>query len=192
MTKEQINMLAAIRSSRRECHQLIDSQFDRLISHLLEESGPELRGNERVLTLAALPEVFKGRQPVSLILPSGTEVKTPTWEKAVTAILHDCGSNPRHHKRMLELRGQTFGNFRPLLSAAPEGMDAPLKIDEELYWESSFDTEVVLGNLSGKLLPKVGYDYQGVVVRYRDPQLGSTATEKVQESKAQVEQTLSL
>ena len=31
-----------------------------------------------------------------------------------------------------------------------------------------------------------------VVVRYRDPQMGSTAAEEVQESKAQVEQAFSL
>lgn len=192
MTKEQITVLAGIESSRRECHQLIDSRFDALTSRLLEESGSELKGDECALTLAAPPEVFKGKKPVSLILPSGAEVNTPTWKKAVTAILRDCGSDPRRHERMLELRGRTFGNFRPLLAAAPEGMDAPLKIDEELYWESKFDTEALLRNLIDKLLFKAGYDYQGVVVRYRDPQLGSATTEEAQEYTAQPGQTLSL
>ena len=65
---------------------------------------------------------------------------------------------------MLELRGRVFGNFRPLLAQAPEGMGAPLKIDEGLYWESKFDTEALLKNLTGKLLCRVGYDYQGIAV----------------------------
>ena len=191
MTKEQITVLAEIERIRRECRQLVDSKFDALTSRVLEEGGAELKEDERVLTLAAMPSAFKGKKPVSLILPGGAEVNTPSWKKAVTAILQDCNSNPRRHKWMLELRGRVFGNFRPLLAKTPEGMGAPLKIDEGLYWESKFDTEAMLRNLTDKLLSKVGYDYQGVVVRYLDPQLRPTAVEEVQEYPVQMGQMLS-
>ena len=191
MTKEQITVLAEIERIRRECRQLVDSKFDALISRVLEEGGSELKEDERVLTLAAMPSAFKGKKPVSLILPGGAEVNTPSWKKAVTAILQDCNSDPRRHKWMLELRGRVFGNFRPLLAETPEGMGAPLKIDEGLYWESKFDTEALLGNLTDKLLSKVGYGYQGVVVRYLDPQLRPTAVEEVQEYTVQMGQMLS-
>lgn len=191
MTKEQITVLAEIERIRRECRQLVDSKFDALTSRVLEEGGAELKEDERVLTLAAMPSAFKGKKPVSLILPGGAEVNTPSWKKAVTAILQDCNSDPRRHKWMLELRGRVFGNFRPLLAKTPEGMGAPLKIDEGLYWESKFDTEAMLRNLTDKLLSKVGYDYQGVVVRYLDPQLRPTAVEKVQEYPVQMGQILS-
>ena len=191
MTKEQITVLAEIERIRRECRQLVDSKFDALTSRVLEEGGVELKEDERVLTLAAMPSAFKGKKPVSLILPGGAEVNTPSWKKAVTAILQDCNSDPRRHKWMLELRGRVFGNFRPLLAKTPEGMGAPLKIDEGLYWESKFDTEAMLRNLTDKLLSKVGYDYQGVVVRYLDPQLRPTAVEEVQEYPVQMGQMLS-
>ena len=191
MTKEQITVLADIERIRRECRQLVDSKFDALTSRVLEEGGAELKEDERVLTLAAMPSAFKGKKPVSLILPGGAEVNTPSWKKAVTAILQDCNSDPRRHKWMLELRGRVFGNFRPLLAKTPEGMGAPLKIDEGLYWESKFDTEAMLRNLTDKLLSKVGYDYQGVVVRYLDPQLRPTAVEEVQEYPVQMGQMLS-
>ena len=191
MTKEQITVLAEIERIRRECRQLVDSKFDALTSRVLEEGGAELKEDERVLTLAAMPSGFKGKKPVSLILPGGAEVNTPSWKKAVTAILQDCNSDPRRHKWMLELRGRVFGNFRPLLAKTPEGMGAPLKIDEGLYWESKFDTEAMLRNLTDKLLSKVGYDYQGVVVRYLDPQLRPTAVEEVQEYPVQMGQMLS-
>lgn len=191
MTKEQITVLAEIERIRRECRQLVDSKFDTLTSRVLAEGGAELKEDERVLTLAAMPSAFKGKKPVSLILPGGAEVNTPSWKKAVTAILQDCNSDPRRHKWMLELRGRVFGNFRPLLAKTPEGMGAPLKIDEGLYWESKFDTEAMLRNLTDKLLSKVGYDYQGVVVRYLDPQLRPTAVEEVQEYPVQMGQILS-
>lgn len=192
MTKEQIAVLAEIESIRRECHQLIDSKFDALASRVLEEGGAELKEDERVLTLAAMPSAFKGKKPVSLILPGGAEVNTPSWKKAVTAILQDCNSDPRRHRWMLELRGRVFGNFRPLLAKTPEGMAAPLKIDEGLYWESKFDTEALLRNLTDKLLCKVGYDYQGIVIRYLDPQLVSITVEETQENTVQMDQRLSL
>lgn len=191
MTKEQITVLAEIERIRRECRQLVDSKFDALTSRVLEEGGAELKEDERVLTLAAMPSAFKGKKPVSLILPGGAEVNTPSWKKAVTAILQDCNSDPRRHKWMLELRGRVFGNFRPLLAETPEWMGAPLKIDEGLYWESKFDTEAMLRNLTDKLLSKVGYDYQGVVVRYLDPQLRPTVVEEVQEYPVQMGQMLS-
>lgn len=191
MTKEQITVLAEIERIRRECRQLVDSKFDALTSRVLEEGGAELKEDERVLTLAAMPSAFKGKKPVSLILPGGAEVNTPSWKKAVTAILQDCNSDPRRHKWMLELRGRVFGNFRPLLAKTPEWMGEPLKIDEGLYWESKFDTEAMLRNLTDKLLSKVGYDYQGVVVRYLDPQLRPTVVEEVQEYPVQMGQMLS-
>ena len=59
-------------------------------------------------------------------------------------------------------------------------------------WESKFDTEALLRNLTDKLLCKVGYDYQGVVIRYLDPQLGATTAEETQENTVQMDQRLSL
>lgn len=160
--------LAAIEDCRRECRRLVDDRCGALLRRLLLEEGYASEDSERVLTLAALPERFKGTKPVALILPGGAEVRTPAWKKAVAAILRDCDGDPGRHERMLELRGNVFGNFRPLLAETPEGMGAPLKIAEGLYWESKFDTEALLRNLTGKLLYPVGYDCQGVVIRFRD------------------------
>ncbi len=172
MANTQADTLSMIEACRSECHRLVDEQCDALLCRLLlgEHAEGALAEGERILTLAAGPERFKGKKPTALILPDGVVVKVPTWKKAVAAILRDCNSNPRRHEQMLELRGRLFGNFRPLLAQTPEGMGAPLKIDDGLYWESKFDTEALLRNLTDKLLCRVGYDYQGVTVKYRDPQ----------------------
>ena len=113
--------------------------------------------------------MFKGERPASVIL-HGVEIKATTWKKVVLAILRDCAAHPQCHKRMMELRGRVNGNFRPLLSDHPEGMASPLKIDAGMYWESKFDTEALLGNLTEKLLEQVGYDYQNIVIRFRTSQ----------------------
>lgn len=51
-------------------------------------------------------------------------------------------------------------------------MGTPLKISAGLYWESKFDTEALLGNLTEKLLDWVGYDHQNIVIWSRSPQQG--------------------
>lgn len=182
MANVPTNTLSMVEACRRECHRLVDEQCDALLCRLLlgEQAGCVLDEGEHILTLAATPDRFKGKKPVALILPDGTEVTAPTWKKAVAAILQDCNSDSRRHKLMLELRGRVFGNFRPLLAQTPEGMGAPLKIDEGLYWESKFDTEAQLRNLTDKLLCRVGYDYQGVAVKYRDV-LQKTAASVIEE-----------
>ena len=50
-------------------------------------------------------------------------------------------------------------------------MDAPLKIDEELYFETKFDTEALISMMMKKVLEYVGYDYSGIVIQYtaREP-----------------------
>ena len=121
----------------------------------------------------------------------GTEITTPTWKKAVSAILEDCDAAPHLHEQLLALRGRVNGNFRPLLSDRPDGMAAPLKISEGLYWESKFDTEALLYNLTEKLLNVIGYDCQRVVIRYHIPRQ-KPAEEDVPEYGAQMPQVLSL
>lgn len=172
MVNVQTDMVSMIEDCRRECHRLVDEQYDALLCRLLLGGQAQcvLEEGERILILAASPERLKGKKPVALILPDGAVVKAHTWKKAVEAILQDCNRDPVRHEQMLELRGRVFGNFRPLLAETPEQMSAPLKIDEGLYWESKFDTEALLRNLTDKLLCRVGYDYQGVAVKYRNPQ----------------------
>lgn len=130
------------------------------------------------------------RLPQTVILHN-KEIKTPTWKKAVSAIMQDCDADLYRHEQMLALRGRINGNFRPLLSERPNGMGAPLRISDGLYWESKFDTVALLHNLTEKLLDVVGYDCQRVVIRYHPSQL-EPAPAEVQEYSPQMNQTLSL
>ena len=126
MTKEQVTVLAEIENIRRECHQLIDSKFDALASRVMEEGGTELKEDERVLTLAAMPSAFKGKKPASLILPGGAEMNTSSWKKAVTAILQDCNSDPRRSRSCSPL----CATARPLCAVRSEGSASlPLPTD---------------------------------------------------------------
>lgn len=171
-------MLTEINACREQFHRLVDEHLDDLICRLILGDRMEefqAKGG-RLLPFASQPAMFKGEKPASVIL-HGVEIEANTWKKVVLAILRDCDADMQRHKRMLELRGRISGNFRTLLADTPEGMAAPLKIDVGLYWESKFDTEALLGNLTEKLLDWVGYDYQDIVIRFRAPQQSMTDQE---------------
>lgn len=165
------HVLTEINVCREQFHRLVDEHLDDLLCRLIlgdrVETFQEKGG--RLLPLASPPSMFKGEKPASVIL-HGVEIEAGTWKKVVLAILRDCNADAQLHKRMLDLRGRISGNFRTLLADSPNGMAAPLKIDAGLYWESKFDTEALLGNLTEKLLDRVGYDYQNIVIRFRAPQ----------------------
>ena len=168
-------MLTEINACREQFHRLVDENLDNLLCRLILGDRVEefqAKGG-RLLPFASPPAMFKGEKPASVIL-HGVEIEANTWKKVVLTALRDCDADAQCHKRMLELRGRISGNFRTLLADSPEGMAAPLKIDEGLYWESKFDAEALLGNLTEKLLDWVGYDYQDIVIRFRAPQQSMT------------------
>ncbi len=164
-------VLDEIERCRTQLHQLVDSHMDALVLRMtvgdltayLQDTGAH------ILPLGSAAAQCKGTKPVAVVLPSGERVETSTWKKAAAAILRDCNSDPQRHDLLMELRGQVPGNFRQLLSETPDGMSAPLKINEGLYLESKFDTQALLENLTQKILRRVGYDCGGVAVLYQSP-----------------------
>lgn len=61
------------------------------------------------------------------------------------------------HERPMQLRGKVFGRQRTILGKDPAGMDAPIQIDKDLYFEAKFDTEALLTMMEKKVLEPVGY-----------------------------------
>lgn len=158
--------LAEVEDFRRQLHELADRKADLLIQHITH--GQKNDGLRR-LPLSAPHSVFKGKKPVAVVLPDGTEIMTTTWRRAAAAIMRDCNADKVRHDRLMYLRGKVSGKLRPILSMSPEQMDAPLKIDERLYLESKYDTETLLTVLTKRVLDVVDYDYRRVTLQYRDP-----------------------
>lgn len=154
-----------------------DSQ-ERNASHR-RGSGEQTAGG-LLLPLTAQAALFKGQKAAAVVL-RGEEIPAGTWKTVVAAILKDCDADPVLHERMMDLRGRVLGRFRVLLSDTPEGMGMPVEVNSELYWESKFDTEALLANLTEKLLQVVGYDCRQVQIRLRAPQMAYDAAAPVME-----------
>ena len=114
------------------------------------------------------PAAFKGTKAVAVILPDGREVEAKTWRSVVEIILKDCAADPIMHEQLNFLCDRVNGNFRPLLSSRKAEMQAPVEIEEGLYFESKLDTEQLLRVLVEKVLRPVGYDCSSVLLRHRE------------------------
>ena len=124
-------------------------------------SRSEIRSRECRLGRTS-PSMLKGKRPVSVTFASGETIETPTWKKAVQTILKHCNGQPDMHERLMQLRGKVFGRQRTILGKDPEGMDVPIQIDKDLYFEAKFDTEALLTMIEKKVLEPVGYDFSGI------------------------------
>ena len=67
---------------------------------------------------------------------------------------------------MKKLCGTFAGRKRLILSAEPEKLDKPLKIADNIYFESYFGTEYLLTMLF-KILDLSEYDYHAVTVELK-------------------------
>ena len=117
-----------------------------------------------------------------LTLPDGQTIPTPTWKSVALAVLKACNNEPEMHQRLMNIRGSVAGRTRFILSDTPTDMNAPLEIDEGLYFEGKFDSEYMMKMLTKRILDRIGYDYSGITVTLRptDP-VGIIETDEPEE-----------
>lgn len=162
--------LAQIEQSRKQMHRNIDDQYDVLVRKILmEDRCIELEPDEQVLALVTDPARFKGTKPSHLLLPDGRTIPISKWKQTITELLADCNKDSVMHDRMMQLRDRVSGRLRSLLSASPDGMSVPIKIDEDLYLEGKLDTEFLLKIVRDQILDPVGYECGKVGIVVYDP-----------------------
>lgn len=88
----------------------------------------------------------------------------------MTAILEDCGSIPECREQLMRWGHTLYGRQRPLFSSEPSALDVPIKAADDLYFEGHFDTEFLIRQLI-QALKLAGYDYTGITVELRGPQV---------------------
>ena len=163
MEKEQLYEYAG--RLRRELHALVDQHMDDFVKRI----GDGNLSSKTVMacSLAGPDYFFKGKKPVSVVLPGGEERPCKTWREAVSMILKDCNADAKMHGRLLAISGKVAGRERVILGGTDRGMDKPLKIDDGIYFESYFDTQYLLKVMKERVLDAVGYDYSGILLSLR-------------------------
>ena len=157
------------------------TQINTMIGHMLEkieeneENSPlgilteETRGDyENIYPLAAEPSIFKGQKPTGLIFGENDRVDVSSWKMVVEKIMKRCDADPEKHAMLMDLRGKVSGRNRVLLAKEIGKMRSPVKIAENLYVETHYDTETLLRILTTRILRVVGYDYTRINVALRN------------------------
>jgi len=148
--------LRDIESLRSQLHDVVDKKIDDLKQTLI--SG---KTEDREYPLSAPPSLFKGTKPTAVIF-AGARVEVKTWREAYTGILRRCyASKP---EALMYLRNRVSGRKRTILSDKPDGMNAPIKLADDLFAEAYFDTEWLVRILTIEILGAAGYDYSGISV----------------------------
>lgn len=171
-----MDTIQELQNFRTRLIQDINIMFDSMILKLREEqdnSGSvrvtaEVREYESIYPLAGVPGIFKGKKPTGVRFPDGTRVDVPTWKRGVEVILQRCINIPEKHDKLLLLRGKVSGRARVLISERADGMRSPLKIEDNLYVETHYDTETLLKILTTRILDVIGYDYRDITITVRN------------------------
>ena len=166
MMDDQEQLISAIESWREQLHELIDQRLDEAIQQI--QHGGSLRDLIHYHPLSMGGHILKGTKPVSVRFSDGRKEQTRTWKEVAAVVLKDCNSSPVMHERLMDLREKVHGRDRVILGATPV-MDVPIKIDEDLYFESKYDTETLIHVLTERLLRPIGYDFSGIDIQYLTP-----------------------
>ena len=121
---------------------------------------------ETVYPITVNTAIFKGNKPTAVMF-GDERVDVYKWKTVVEKIMCDCNSDPEKHVALMNLRGRVAGRERVFLAKESEGMRSPIKIDDNLYIETNYDTETLLRILMTRILDVVGYDYSNISVSIR-------------------------
>lgn len=171
---------------REELHEMIDRQIDSFLLRL--ETGEQLGPSETVLPLSTIAAYFKGKKPVAILYPDGSEVPVSTWKKAAVQLLLHCAEDEQMRGRLEEIRGKVFGRNRLLFGGSRHGMDVPLEFYPDMFLESKFDTETLMNVITKRIFDPIGYDYSGIRLKVENPALRFSGIESSSETEGMREE----
>lgn len=168
-----MDTIQQLQNFRTQLIQEINLYFDGMIQNLRTEQTTngaiaEVREYESIYPLTATTGIFKGKKPTGVRFPDGTRIDVPTWKKVVETILQRCNSIPIYHKELEKICGKVSGRERVFLANKPDNMRSALKIDDNIYVETHYDTETLLRIITTRILDPIQYDYNGITIAIRN------------------------
>lgn len=167
-----MNILQGIEEARKRILDEVNAEFDLLLKRVSQSEKTECPEQQKSpyeiqYPLIAGPKLFKGKKPTGVIL-NDKRIDVRTWKQVVEVILMDCISNDTYKKALIDNADKVSGKKRILLSRQDNEMRSPLKICNELYIETHYDTETLLNILMTRVLSPIGYDYSNIIITIRN------------------------
>lgn len=156
------NLINEIRKKQDELIVMINVTFDAIVRDIQNFDGKAQNNNfESIYPLSSVIG-FRSKKIIAVII-NGERIKTPTWKMALQIILQDAIKDNNKLVKMYSLCDKLLGRKRTRLSTNPNDMRSPLKLAENLYIESHYDTESLL-RLLLYILDEISYDYSNVKI----------------------------
>jgi len=176
---DKATALAELEKARNNMLLYINTKFDALVARV--EGGEAVEGNpsdiDMLYPLCINPATFKGTKPTAVYF-GGEMIGVKTWRAVYTLILQRCATIPEKHNRLMSLRNRISGRNRTFLSDKPIGMNAPVKIAEELFAEAYLDTEWLIKVLTTEILYHAHYDYSHISISVTTAKTKSNVKER--------------
>jgi hypothetical protein len=168
-----MSLISELQAMRRQ----VDTLLGQMIQMVEESTESNINSNktngagpnyESQYPLLSDPGIFKGKKPTGITFENGDRISVGTWKKVFAGILESCITNVEYHVALMNLRGKISGRERILLASEKDNMRSPLKIAENLYIETHYDTETLLRILTTRILTPIGYDYSKIIISVRN------------------------
>ena len=159
-----MNLINEIRENQNQLILMINTTFDELVKKVEKmQRGEENDEMEYEITYPITnTSVFKGKKPIAVKIQN-KRVITPTWKKVVENILKEVLEDEQMKNKIFGLRDVLLGRIRTRVSKKKDQMRSPLKLCDELYIETHYDTETLM-NLLLEILDSISYDYNNIKV----------------------------
>lgn len=159
-----MNLINEIRENQNQLILMINTTFDELVKKVEKmQRGEENDEMEYEITYPITnTSVFKGKKPIAVKIQN-KRVITPTWKKVVETILKEVLEDEQMKNKIFGLRDVLLGRVRTRVSKKKNQMRSPLKLCDELYIETHYDTETLM-NLLLEILNSISYDYNNIKV----------------------------
>lgn len=163
-----MDLISDIREKQNEIIMIVNTLFDELVkevANIQAEQSEPTNDFENILPLSNT-KIFKGKKPIAVLFGEN-RIIAPTWKVVVEIILKEVLKQEDMKEKLYNLRDKLLGRKRIRLSKSPDEMRKPLKLEENLYIETHYDTETLM-NLLLQILNDISYNYNNIKIAIRN------------------------
>ena len=158
------NLVEQIRKKQDEIILMVNSSFDEIIKEVSKmDHLPNKEPNEYELIYPLTNTAgFKGKKVIGVIIGEERKI-APTWKKVVEIILKKAIQDKKTEDKLANLCDKLLGRKRTRISSTDKDMKSPLKISENIYIETHYDTESLM-KLLIQVLNEISYEYNNIKI----------------------------
>lgn len=158
------NIVNEIRKKQDEILLMVNSAFDEIVRDVsgLTQDNVDTDNEYEVTYPITNTTGFKSKKVIAVIL-NGQRIIAPTWKNVFKIILTDAITDQEKKRKLYSLCDRLLGRKRTRLSSSSNNMRSPLKLADDLYVETHYDTETLM-NLLLQILNEISYDYSAIKI----------------------------